>query len=137
MVSSVLGLDYGAKRVGVALAPSDLKLSQPLVTLANDKGLTDELKKLAAEHRVDKVAVGLPRNLDGDDTPQTKTARNFAKSLEAALKLPVYLIDEAATSVQAEARLKAGGKPYAAGDIDSLAAAIILDDFIANYADEL
>lgn len=133
MPANTLALDYGSRRVGVALAASDLKISQPLATLASDEQLITELKKLVAEHQVSQLVVGLPRNLDGDDTAQTASARQFASTLETELALPVYLVDEAATSLEAEARLKQSGKPYLKGEIDALAAAIILDDFLANY----
>lgn len=132
MASNLLAIDYGASRVGLALADTELKIARPLATLINNANLVDELKKVVSDNSVSQLVVGLPRNLDGDDTPQTAKARQFASELERALKLPVYLIDEAATSIDAEAKLKQSGKPYDKADIDSLAAALILDNFLSN-----
>lgn len=126
----ILGLDFGEVRVGVALADSEIKLSSPLATLRNDASLLTKIKKLILDNKVDKLVIGLPRNLNGDETPQTASARAFASKLEAALELPVYLVDEAATSVEAEAQLRASGRPYAKGAIDALAAALILDNYL-------
>lgn len=128
--SVILALDYGEARVGLALADSEVKFSQPLLALANDANLLTEIKKIASENKVASVVVGLPRNLAGDDTPQTASARKFANELEQKLALPVYLIDEAGTTLEAEARLKQSGRPYAKGEIDALAAALILDNYL-------
>lgn len=133
-MATVIAFDYGEKRVGVALADTEVKFASVLATLANDTELLSEIKKLITEHKAAKLVVGLPRNLAGDDTAQTARARKFAEQLESEAALPVYLIDEAATSIEAEARLKAGKKAYQPGDIDGLAAALILEDYLANYA---
>ncbi len=132
MASNLLAIDYGASRVGLAFADAEVKIGRPLVTLANSANLINELKKVISDHQVSQLVVGLPRNLDGDDTPQTTEARQFAGELERELKLPVYLIDEAATSIDAEAKLKQSGQPYAKADVDSLAAALILDNFLSR-----
>lgn len=133
-MASVLALDFGASRVGVAV--SVVGFAQPRAALANDVKLLANIAKLLGETGANRIVVGLPRNLNGDDTPQTINTRAFAKKLEESLRVPVYLIDEAATSVQAEAELAASKKAYERGDIDSLAAVIILEDFLANNEEQ-
>ncbi len=123
-----LGIDYGSKRIGLALGDSDIKLARPLTTLdASKPAYWDQLKAFMNEHRVDELVVGLPRGLDGGETDQTKAARFFAVEL-ASLKLPIHLQDEAGTSELARERI--GKKLVTKGQIDAEAAAIILQDFL-------
>jgi len=127
---SVLALDVGDKRVGVAVASLAARLPRPLTTLINDAQIWEELKKLAADEGVGQFVVGLPRGLEGQATAQTAAAQLFADELAEKLGVPVHLQDEAVTSRQAEAELEARGKPYERDDIDTLAAVYILQDWL-------
>jgi putative Holliday junction resolvase len=129
--SSILALDIGAVRVGVALAHKATRFANPLTTLEHDQDIYDAIAKLCKQHDVSELACGLPRGMQGQDTAQTAYARDFAAKLPAILDIPVYLIDEALTSNKAEAELKSRGKPYAKGDVDALAATYILEDYLA------
>jgi putative Holliday junction resolvase len=122
-----LGIDYGARRIGLALADSDTKLATPLKAVA-----LDELAAVIdREGPFDAVVVGLPRNLDGNDTPQTLAVRRFTDDvLWRKHHIEPVFQDEAATSAIAEERLKESGKKYERGDIDAEAAAIILQDYL-------
>jgi len=131
-MAAVLGLDIGEKRVGLAIAELDTKLASPLETLQNDDQLSARLQSIVTERTVTQLVAGLPRGLDGQETAQTKYARDFGDALSQQLQLPVYYQDEALTSRQAEAELEARGKPYAKGDIDALAATYILEDYLAG-----
>jgi putative Holliday junction resolvase len=126
-VGKYLGIDYGARRVGLATAESELKLALPLTAVA-PHDLVDTIKK---EGPFDAVVVGLPRSLDGTTTPQTLAVQRFCDDvLWRKLRIePVYQ-DEAATSAIAEERLKESGRPYEKGDIDAEAATIILQDYL-------
>lgn len=130
---SILALDVGAKRIGVAVANAVARLSRPLVTIENTPEVMDELHKLVREQQAVIVVVGLPRNLSGQETAQTKVVESFGEQLEQHLKLPLYWQDEAVTSEQAEAELLKRKKPYAKGDIDALAATYILEDFLNEH----
>jgi putative Holliday junction resolvase len=131
---TLLALDYGGARVGVALASLAARLPQPLITLANDAQLVDTLKELAKREEAVAFVVGLPRNLSGEDTEQTRIVRQFVDQL-ARCAIPVYLQDEAGTSQQAEAELRARRKPFAKGDIDALAACLILENYLREEID--
>jgi putative Holliday junction resolvase len=122
-----LGIDYGAKRIGLAIGNSEAKIAQPLGAV----GVEELARTIEREGPFDAVIVGLPRNLDGSDTAQTLAVHRFSDDvLWRKLKIdPVYQ-DEAATSAVAEERLKEAGKPYSKGDIDAEAAAIILQDYL-------
>jgi putative holliday junction resolvase len=129
---TVLGIDYGSKRVGVAVA-FDGQTPERLEVAPNNEDLINHLAELVDEHGVERIAIGLPRNLDGDDTQQTKLVREFAAKLGSLIAVNVVLQDEADTSNIARERLKMAGKKF--DEIESLvdaeAAVIILEDLIA------
>lgn len=130
--SSILGLDVGDRRVGVAAVSLASRLPRPLTTLVRDDTFFDTLQALITSEEPDLLVVGLPRNLSGERTAQTQTTEAFAAELAQRYGLPVKFQDEAVTSKQAEAELKARGKDYRRGDIDALAAVYILEDYLAN-----
>jgi putative Holliday junction resolvase len=131
--TSVMALDVGERRVGVALASAAARIARPLTTLQNDDAFFANMQKLIAEHGVTSIVVGLPRGLDGQSTAQTAYVESFAKGLEARLGLPLHWQDEAVTSRQARDELEARAKPYAKADIDALAATYILEDFLNRH----
>lgn len=129
--SSILGVDAGEKRVGVAIANVIARLPRPYTTLPNDEQLLLSLKKIAQDEDVGLIVLGLPRNLEGEETGQTAWVREFAESLKA-VELPIVFHDEALSSKAAEEELLARGKSYAKVDIDALAAAYILADYLES-----
>ena len=126
----ILGVDYGDKRVGVAIAHQVARLPRPLTTLANTEALLEDIAELVHKEQAKLVVVGLPRGMDGGYTAQTRSAEQFAADLAARLDVPVTLADETLTSVDAEAAL--GGGPHVKGDIDALAAVYILERYLAD-----
>lgn len=132
VASNILGIDFGAKRVGLAMAV-DGAPPQRLETLVNDAQLFQTLGQRIATHAIDTVVVGLPRNLEGDDTPQTAVARAFAARLQASHPdLTVALQDEALTSQTARVRLQQQKVSNPRAILDQEAAAIIVEDFLGG-----
>ena len=130
-VEYILGIDYGEKRVGVAIAHQIARLPRPLTTLSNSDSLLEDLCELIDKEQVGLVVVGLPRGMDGGYTAQTTLAETFAHELAAKVEVPIELADETLTSVDAETYLGAG--QHAKGDIDALAAAYILERYLAEH----
>jgi putative Holliday junction resolvase len=131
MPSNVIALDVGEQRVGVAIAREGLSVALPLVTLGRTAAnFWIELLQIVKQNNISKIVVGLPRGLDGQETAQTMAARTFGDQLKQQTELPIIWQDEAVTSVQAEALLKQQGKPYGKGDIDAVAASLILQDYL-------
>ncbi|MBA3758429.1 Holliday junction resolvase RuvX [Candidatus Saccharibacteria bacterium] len=128
--TNLLAFDYGERRIGVAYAHASSRLAGPLTVLINNENIWNEILKLIETEEVGTIVVGLPRSLSGHDTDQTRSVRSFAATLKAKTKLTVVLQDEALTSRQAEAELRAKGKKFAQGDIDALAATYILEDYL-------
>lgn len=128
--STILALDVGAKRVGVAVASLEARLPRPLTTLTRDDSLFPGLKRIAETEHVSQLVVGWPRGLQGQATGQTAAIEAFVTELKQHFKLPIVLQDEALTSTQAEHELDSRGQAYTKADIDALAATYILDDFL-------
>ncbi len=131
--SSLLALDVGDKRIGVALASMQARIASPLTTLQNSDHIFDDIQALIDEHDAMVIVVGLPRGLDGQHTAQTMVVEEFKAKLEGFVSVPVHWQDEALTSRQAEEELRARGKPYRKEDIDALSATYILEDFMRDH----
>lgn len=127
----ILAVDYGDKRVGIAIAHEVARLPRPLTTLQNTPQLTDEIRAIVSQEAVGLVLVGLPRGMDGGYTAQTRAAETFQKQLATELPVPVVAADETLTSVDAEAAL--ARRPYAKGEVDALAAAYILERYLSEH----
>lgn len=128
----LLGIDMGAKRVGVAVS-DELRLTvRPVTTIERSswKKLLQHIIEQIETLEARGLVVGLPLNIDGSEGPAAIEARRSAAKFELSLKIPVYLQDERLTSEEAKSRLHDIQKRERAGDIDSAAAAIILQDFI-------
>lgn len=131
-----LALDYGLKRVGVAVSDPEGRMAFPRCTLARDTrdGFFSELLALLERERPDAVVLGLPLHVDGTECLTTRQVRNFAASLKRRMALPLYWIDEALTSRQAESDLREAGLSARAIKqvVDQQAAVRILETFLAQ-----
>lgn len=129
-IKPTMSLDVGRVRIGVALSVPGVTLARPHGFITNDSQSTQAITKLIHDNDIQTLVVGLPRGLDGQETEQTAYVKNFAHALMANLEIPVVFQDEALTSVQAEAVLSKSQKPYSKGDVDAMAAAHILQDYL-------
>lgn len=129
---TLLALDVGERRIGVARAHLDVRMARPLTTLENPDKFIDDIVALCQSEKAALVVIGRPRGMSGQETEQTRRIEAFGKTLEQRLDIPVYWTDEALTSAKAEAELRGRGKPYKKGDVDALAATYILDDFMTS-----
>ena len=126
----VLGLDYGSRRIGLAVSDPLGLTVQPLPPIPREGDRKDivALARLAAEMGVTSVVLGLPLLLNGDEGPAAARARAFGTRLQAETSLPVTMWDERLTSVQSERHLIASGVRRVArkGIRDSLSAMFLL-----------
>jgi putative Holliday junction resolvase len=130
---TLLSLDVGEKRIGVAVADDSVRIAVPFTTIAVDGTELTTIADLVIQQGADTIVVGYPRNQQGEATAQTDYVEKFAKQLED-MDAKLVFQDESLTSVIAEQRLIAQKKPYSKGDIDANAASIILQDYLeANY----
>ena len=84
---TILSLDVGDKRVGVAIASVVARLARPLLTLPRDDNLVAGLQKIVKEEDVQRIVIGLPRGLDGQHTAQTQVTENFIAELQSQLEI--------------------------------------------------
>jgi putative Holliday junction resolvase len=124
---TVLALDFGLKRIGVAVGESELRTAHPLPPIAAPG--FDDIGKLLAEWQPAQIVVGLPVAEQGEH-PLAKKVERFARQLEGRFRLPVARVDERFTSVEAESRLRGGKK----SSIDSVAAQLILEQYFDQAA---
>jgi putative holliday junction resolvase len=139
-VSRALGIDYGARRIGLALSDATGTLATPLAVVDRPAGaretvrlVASEVSRLAAEDDgLSVVVVGWPRRLDGSPNEQTPVVEAFAKALGAEVPMPVVLQDERLTSHEAEARLALRERDWRARKkkLDAAAAAVVLQDYL-------
>jgi putative Holliday junction resolvase len=139
----ILGVDFGRRRIGLALSDATGTLARPWRVVAAEAtpgASADHLAAIIDEFRsrpdddidIGAVVVGLPRRLNGDDTDQTQPAREFAQRLAAMTGLAVTLQDERLTSHEAESRLAERERDWRRrkARLDAAAAAIILQDYL-------
>lgn len=126
-----LGLDYGERRVGVALSDPLGLTAQPLVTLTR-KNLLEEIAALVARHEVNVIVIGLPKHMHGEEGEKAREARAFGAQVAEKTGRPVEFIDERLTTLAAQRLLSetgmSGAKKRAV--VDKLAAALILQTWM-------
>ncbi len=137
--TTILALDVGGRRIGVARANTIARLPGPLTTLINDQSIFDKLAKIIQEEQVVSIVVGLPRGMNGQETKQTVHTRQFIEGLKRHFSIPVYSQDEALTSQKAEQEILTHPKKQNMGMIDALAATFILEDYLrqSNKSEEV
>jgi len=133
VTNQILALDVGTRRIGVAQADSVSRIAYPVMTIDVDGNELRAISELITDTDPMVLVVGYPRNQSGDPTAQTELVQAFAATLKPC-EVPIVFQDESLTSVMAEERLKNQGARYTKADIDSMAATIILTDYLeANH----
>lgn len=129
-----MGLDYGDRRIGVALSDELGWTAQGYGVIDRRKPEDDmeRLRQIAAEHQVTEIVLGLPKNMNGSIGPRGEICIAFAEELRGILNLPVHMWDERLTTVAAERTLISAdvSRKKRKMVIDKMAAAIILQGFM-------
>lgn len=129
----VLAFDFGLKRIGVAVGESLLGQARALTAIAAEASDARfaAIGELIAEWRPARLVVGLPKSMDGGEHAMGARCRRFAHQLEGRFGLPVSLVDERLSSIEAERRLADAGLDWRARkqQVDAAAAQIILQDY--------
>ncbi|MBM4209393.1 MAG: Holliday junction resolvase RuvX [Gammaproteobacteria bacterium] len=138
----VLAFDFGMRRIGIAVGDTLTRTARPLAALSRNSPALSETEWRALEAEAIKtgarqLVVGCPYNVDGSPSVMTERATAFAKTLGSRLKLPVHMVDERYSSLEAEATLRdqrsAGErKRYDRAAIDSAAATVILERWLGG-----
>jgi len=136
----ILALDYGRKRIGLALSDEMQWTATPLETLVRSNRRNDlrRLREICRKHSVGRIVVGLPLHITGKAGEMAAEASRFASRLEKDLSLPVVLLDERLTTWEAR-QTRADAAPRARkkhAALDSLAAAVLLRDYLSRNRGE-
>jgi putative Holliday junction resolvase len=130
----LLGIDLGKARVGLAISDDLGLLAHPLETFPafNAKKLAARIAALVREKGIERVVVGLPRNMDGSIGPAANEALAFAERLRMQLTCPVVTWDERLTTVAAHRTLRDAGRTTrtSRGKVDQVAAQLILQGYL-------
>lgn len=135
----LLGVDYGSKVVGTALYQLErdpFPLPYTRIVVKSEQQVMSELKQIASDELIDLIILGVPYMVDGTETDLSRKIKLFGQQLAEALKLPVVEQDETLSTFEAEERMKNSPRYNFKVDpkqIDSLCAAIILEDFCHNH----
>lgn len=142
---TILALDYGRARIGLAIAGAEAALARPLATLERINRNEDmrRLRELVREHGVKQIVVGLPLRLDGTRGDMAEEAARFGQRVHKQIGLPVEMVDERLTSWEAERLLeeqqgrtiqaptsKKQKKENTKFGVDAMAAALILKEYL-------
>lgn len=130
-MSRVVGVDYGTKRIGLAISDGLRMTARPLDVVARDQ-LTERLADVRDEFGLDLVVVGMPTGLSGGEGTSAQGARDLGAEIEEALGVEVVFVDERFTSRMAESALLESGmkRRNRKEAVDKVAAAIILQTFL-------
>ncbi len=133
----VLGIDFGERRIGLALSDPTGTLARPLETVLRRAGKRPPLRRLeeiGRAHGVERLVVGLPLGLDGNETDWCGEVRAMGDTLATRMEIPVEYVDERFTSVRAERAVRSIGLPKRRreekGRVDAAAAALILQGWL-------
>ena len=107
-VMTVLGFDYGSKKIGIAVGQTITKTASGVETLQNinNKPDWDKIKNIIADWQPQALLIGIPYNMDDTEQPLTIAAKKFSRQLENSFKLPIYLVDERLSTRESWHRLK-------------------------------
>ncbi len=136
--ATLLAFDYGRRRIGIAVGQSVTCSATPLTTLTcvNQKPDWSSIEALIATWKPDALVVGLPMHMDGGEHEMSKAARRFGNQLHGRYGLPVELVDERLTSIEASSRLSKQNlskkKRHDKKTLDTIAAQLILESWFAQ-----
>ena len=131
-----LAIDYGAKRIGIAITDPLMMFAYPLVTLANDGAFWSNFQKILSEYNVVKIILGYPLKESGEESKSSKMVLDFRDILEKKVKIPIELVDERYSSEIAKQRILESvvskKKRRDKSLLDKNAASVILQDYLSS-----
>ena len=134
MAARILGIDYGTKRIGIAVSDPLNIIARGVTVIPNSPETIEKIKRIAGEFRVEKIVVGVPINLKGRSDSMAEEVEEFIRLLTSELKLEIIRQDERFTSRIARQTLvdmNVGKmKRRAKGRIDEMASALILQGYL-------
>lgn len=129
-----MAIDYGSRRLGIAISDPMNIIAQGLSTLDNDGTLYEQLRAIVVDHAIGSIVVGMPYNLRGGSGIKAKEVEEFVKRLRAELGVPVATWDERFTSKLAQSAIREMGtrkmKRQRKGVVDRMASVLLLQSYL-------
>ncbi len=134
-MGKIAAIDFGLKRIGIAITDASKKMALPLTTVSG--GLASVVSVLQPRRsEIEKILIGLPLHMNGKKSEMSLLVEAFAKELENALQIPIVLIDERLSSKQAETHLKEANyrRKQRAEHLDQVAATLLLESYLQQMS---
>lgn len=132
----ILSVDYGDKRTGIAVCDRLEMLASPVTVIWGDYApkVIDEIEKIAAEYKVERIVVGLPKNMDGSEGERAEKCREFANALFEKTGIETVMTDERLTTVSAHKALNANNVrgQKRKNIVDAVSAVMILESYLTQ-----
>ena len=128
----VASIDFGSKRIGLAVSDKDRKMALPVGVVEGGKKAIQNIRAALPMKEVDLIIIGLPLEMSGKKGPMAKIVEEFAKTLHEALGIPVHLVDERLSSKGADVKLKeiSLNRKSRSEKIDMVAATLLLQTYL-------
>ena len=129
----VIGVDWGARRTGVAISDETRKIvfTRPVINPMPNKSVVDQVAELVRQERVGGIVIGLPLRMDGTESDTTAIVRKFANDLAGQVDVPICFLDETLTSTSAQESMGRVRVRDIKQHLDSESARVILENAIA------
>ena len=135
--SRIMGIDYGVRKIGVAISDPLKIISYPYKTIDVKKNpdYISEIKKIVGEKQIESIVVGYPITLSGNISAQTKITEDFIYKIESVLNIPIYKCDERLSSQEAKRYLRQQNIKIGHNKekVDQMSASLILRQFLSSY----
>ena len=135
--SRIMGIDYGVRKIGVAISDPLKIISYPYKTIDIKKNpdYISEIKKIVGEKQIESIVVGYPITLSGNISAQTKITEDFINKIESVLNIPIYKCDERLSSQEAKRYLRQQNIKIGHNKekVDQMSASLILRQFLSSY----
>lgn len=134
MPETVLGFDYGTKKIGIACGQSLTGTGNPLPAVSSRDGVPDwdSIGKLIAEWQPSAFVIGLPLNMDDSESESSERARRFARQLNGRFGKPAWMVDERLSTREARDQLGSRNKRGPDPRVDSLAAVLMIESYFRD-----
>jgi len=126
-MSRILGLDYGSKRIGLALGDEEQEMALPYDVVENSEGVIGELRRVIESEKVYRIVIGIPLYMSGKDSAKAVEVKKFIDLLEQNFNMPIITEDERLSSQMADSLFKEYKEKYSR---DAIAAMVILQGYL-------
>ncbi|MBX7065881.1 MAG: Holliday junction resolvase RuvX [Parachlamydiales bacterium] len=131
-MARVAAIDYGLKRIGLAVSDKERKIALPVNVVEGGKKALHNIREALPLKEIDLILIGLPLEMNGKKGPMAQVVEEFAKMLGEALQIPIQLVDERLSSKGADAKLKeiSLNRKSRSEKIDMVAATLLLQTYL-------